>query len=133
MEIFEHFVHPNLQPLRTDWNNLSNDIRYSPLDETEPDKTYNGRKWTELSDTERSSSESADNCLKACEANDECFQWLHHDRECILHRSISLGGSQKQAGSTTSWTSGWRLDKIEKFRQQMAKCPNGPDWTVRGI
>ncbi|MCJ1247137.1 hypothetical protein MMC30_004348 [Trapelia coarctata] len=133
MEIFEYFVHPNLNPNRTDWNNLSNDIHYTPPPDNEPDKSYYGRKWSELTDTERASIESPENCLKACEANSECFQWLHHDRECVLHRSVSLGGSQKQAGSSTSWTSGWMIEKIEEFRAEMKNCPDGPDWTVRGI
>ncbi len=133
MEIFEHFVQPILSPHRDDWNNLSNDIHYTPPQDNEPDKTYNGRKWSELDAIERSSPESPSLCKLACDANDECFQWMHHDRECILHRSISLGGSQKQAGSTTSWTSGWKVDKIEAFRKEMANCTGGIDWTVRGI
>ena len=133
MEIFEYFVYPHLAPNRTDWDNLSTDIHYSPPPDNEPDKSYQGRHWNDLSDTERGSIESPENCEKACDANNDCFQWLHHDRDCFLHRSISLGGSHKQQGSSTGWTAGWQIEKIDSFRAEMKDCPNGPEWKVRGI
>jgi hypothetical protein len=121
-------VKPNLdQAQRDDWSNLSDDVRFSPPGDNEPDRDYYGRKWSELNEEERSSPESAENCRKACEASNECFQWQHHDRECALHRTIRLGTSKREGDRR--YTSGWRLDKIKDFEKEMNDCKGGLDWT----
>ena len=125
MEIFNHFVNASLIPLREDWTNLSDDIVYTPSPD-DPDRTYNGRKWAELSQIQQASPASADNCKKACDEDDDCFQWQHHDKECALHHSIRMGGSKKDA---KSWVSGWKMAKINKFKEGMKECKAGLDWT----
>ena len=123
-DVFYHFVKHAFIPVRSDWSNLSNGQRYR----TDPELDFNGRKWSELSEVERASAESAENCKVLCEAQDDCFQWEHHDQECKLGRSFTLGGSKAPADNKP-FTSGWKLSKIEAFQQKMKNCTKGPDWT----
>ncbi|MCJ1418760.1 hypothetical protein MMC32_005111 [Xylographa parallela] len=130
MDIFNHFVKPSLLPTRTDWTNLSDNVIYPPPTSEDPPRTYNGLTWAELGPVERSSPESADNCKKACDADDNCFQWQHHDQECALHHSIRIGESKR--GMQSTWVSGWKMDKIEKFQAEMGECKSGVDWAGWG-
>ncbi|MCJ1320087.1 hypothetical protein MMC15_005424 [Xylographa vitiligo] len=130
MEIFNHFVKPSLLSTRTDWTNLSDDITYTPPSPEDPERSYNGRTWAELGLVERASPETADNCKKACDADNDCFQWQHHDQECALHHSIRMGESKRATQS--SWISGWKMDKIEKFQAEMGECKSGVDWAGWG-
>ena len=128
VDIFNHFVKPTLQPLRSDWNNLSNDITYSLPPSDKPDKTYAGQKWTDLSDIQRSSLDSPENCMKACDADKDCFQWMHTDGECRIGRSIKMGGS-KGVEQGRKFVSGWKFEKIERFEREMGNCSK-VDWTM---
>ena len=128
MDIFNHFVKPTLLPHRDDWNNLSNDIIYTPPPSDQPDKKYAGQKWTDLSDPQRSSADSPDNCEKVCDADKDCFQWMHTDRECRIGRSIKMGGS-KGMEQGRKFVSGWKFEKIEAFEKEMGNCSK-VDWTM---
>lgn len=124
MDIYDEFVHNNLEPVREDWTNLSGDLVY----EEKKDKEFHGLKWDQLSDDERGSINSADSCKKVCENNEDCFQWEHHDKECRIGRSFKLGGSKKgEPGG--KWVAGWKFPKIGDFRAKMNNCSKGPDWT----
>ncbi|MCJ1234400.1 hypothetical protein MMC14_002361 [Varicellaria rhodocarpa] len=127
LDIFNHFVKPSLLPLREDWNNLSFDIEYTPPPADQPDKSYAGQKWIDLSPVQRSSPDSPDNCKKACEADDNCYQWMHHDRECDIGHSVKLGGSKNAEGGK-KWVSGWMFERIGKFRVDAGNCTDGADW-----
>ncbi|MCJ1379529.1 hypothetical protein MMC17_002630 [Xylographa soralifera] len=130
MEVFSHFVKSSLLSTRADWTNLSDDITYTPPSSEDPDRSYNGRTWAELGPIERASPESADNCKAACDADDGCFQWQQHDQVCALHHSIRLGESKR--GMQSTWVSGWKMDKIEKFQAEMGECKSGADWAGWG-
>ena len=122
-DVFYHFVKDAFAAQRHDWSNLSNGQRYTPDDQLD----FGGRKWHELDDIERASAESAVNCAKLCDAKSDCYQWEHHDQECKLGRSITLGGP-KAALNNKPFVSGWKLDRIGAFQQQMKNCTGGPDW-----
>ena len=124
-DIYYRFVHDNLQPILEDWSNLSSDMTYTP--DPDPERKFHGLKWTELTDIERASAESPDNCRKLCESENDCIQWEHHDRECKTSRSIKLGGMKRSEGNV-KWVSGFRFNKIGEFRQKMGNCTSGPTW-----
>ena len=98
-------------------------MTYTP----DPDRDFHGLKWKDLSELERASAESPDNCKKLCESEDSCMQWEHHDKECKMARSIKLGGTRKPEGNAR-WVSGWRFDRIAAFRQKMGNCSEGAVW-----
>ena len=122
-DIYYHFVHNTLEPIKEDWSNLSGDMTYTP----DPERDFHGLKWDELTDIERSSVESPGNCKKLCDSDDSCVQWEHHDKECKTSRSVKLGGT-KQGEDNSRYISGWRLDKIAEFREKMGNCTSGPAW-----
>lgn len=122
-------MHSFLIPHRDDWSNLSNDNnRPGKTFTPNPSLEFGGRKWDELSDVEKASPESADNCKKLCMTDKQCFQWEHHDQTCRLGYAITMGSS-RQAENNKRYTSGWMFDKIGAFRQDMKNCTEGPDWT----
>ena len=124
-DVFNYFVKDSLLPLREDWSNLSEDL-YTP-DET---KDFHGQKWHELSDLQRASPESSDNCKKLCESDPDCFQWEHQNNECRTSNSFKMGGSKKPVDGKRV-TSGWRFEKIGEFRKEMDECAGGPDWNYQ--
>ena len=96
--------------------------------EDKKDKEFHGKKWDELTEDERRSVLSPDDCKKLCDQSSDCYQWEHHDKECRLGRSIKLGESRKnQPGG--KWIAGWKFSKIGDFRAKMHNCSDGPDWT----
>ncbi|KAL9104070.1 MAG: hypothetical protein Q9187_008945 [Circinaria calcarea] len=128
VDIFNHFVKPTLQPLRSDWNNLSTDIIYTPPPADKPDTKYNGQTWAELTDIQRSSPDSPESCKTACDADKDCYQWMHMDRSCGIGRSFKMGGS-KNMEQGRKYVSGWKFGKIEAFEKEMGGCSK-VDWTM---
>ena len=129
MDVYNHFVHNSLIPHRDDWSNLSNDNNRAGKTFTpDPSLDFNGRKWNELSEVERGSPESPDNCKKLCMTDKECFQWEHHSNRCRIGYHITMG-SHKEPEKNKKFTSGWMFERIGAFRQNMKNCTDGSDWT----
>lgn len=136
-DIYEHFVKNNLEkldePVRQDWENLSSDMLYKPIqDVTDNGGINEGQDFQKLPDTKRKAVESPQNCQKLCDTEQDCFGWMHKDNECRLSRSIKIGGHMSPDNGKR-FTSGWNLKVINNFVKEMGDCPDGPDWHVRGI
>ncbi len=124
-DIYTRFVSSLLSSKRSDWNNLSDDLKYHEQS-TDPETTYGANKpWDELTQTEQSAFTSPENCVAACTANEECFGWMYVDKECNLSRSIKLGG-RKVAEGNKKWVSGWMMERVEKLKEEMEPCK--PEW-----
>jgi len=106
-------------PTRLDWDNWSDG--WIVHGNRPP-----GDDWTAV---QKAAHTSADNCLKACEADDGCFQWnfsWENKGTCAISWSFRLGApTEKDKGKT----SGWLLDRIERF-MRYHNCGDNVDWNV---
>ena len=125
-EVFDKFVRTNIKQEREDWDNLSSDKKY------ERGKEYDGKKWEDLSEKERTSAESPQKCKELCDSDSDCFQWMHRAERCNLSRSIKLGG-WTAAGNNEKSVSGWNMERFAEFDSSQNNCSGGPDWHIRGI
>ncbi|KAI9789380.1 MAG: hypothetical protein M1835_001708 [Candelina submexicana] len=124
-DIYNHFVSSRLSSNREDWNNLSDDLKYTERSTDTEVKYGDNKPWDELTGIEQEAFTSLENCLAACTANEECFGWMYHDKECSLSRSIKLGG-RKVADGPSKWVSGWMMERVEKLKVEMEPCK--PKW-----
>lgn len=65
---------------------------------------------------------SSHNCELACQANDECFQWNYHLRNCWFVRSFRLGNAKEPSREEGRWSledqrfiAGWDSRKIQRW------------------
>ena len=126
-DLYLRFVDAALEPQRTDWTNLAQDKTYV----ADPTADFNGRKWDDLNEVERSANVSPEACQKVCEEDKECIIWVHHDRECKTDKGVKLGGSKRPEGGK-AWVSGWNLERWDKLKSELGDCADGPDWKFRG-
>ena len=132
VDIYEHFVEDNIgSMIREDWSNLSGDREYKAPPEDEPDRQVAGKKWSELSETERDSILNAEKCRALCDVTDDCYQWQHTsgDMQCSLGLSVKFGGRKTpEMNGNMQWTSGWNLTRIEEFKAKWNNCSDGTLW-----
>ncbi|KAJ4288833.1 hypothetical protein N0V88_007162 [Collariella sp. IMI 366227] len=127
-DIYHEFLAPKLNATRADWDNLAENRFY--LD------TTGDRKWDEwktkrmkeegkLNEFEKVAHESAEACAAACESleGDECFRWKYVDGECAFANSFAMGKPVKREKEEKKrMTSGWDVDKIEKWVEKQGEC-----------
>ncbi|CAL3965495.1 unnamed protein product [Diplocarpon coronariae] len=71
-----------------------------------------------LTDVERTAHLSYENCARACEASEECFQYVfaEQEQECKLGHSFRLGRYKAPAkGDRVVSRSGWKLKRIRSW------------------
>lgn len=83
-----------------------------------------------LTEIEKVAHVSFENCAKACDATPECFQYVHHEKECKLGHSFRLGKySSPGRGDRILWRSGWNVTRIRKWTEEnLCEGPQWPDW-----
>jgi hypothetical protein len=103
---------------REDWYNLSDDIFYRPPGVDE------GRQKSpdDMSALEQSAYKSFEDCGKACEEQQRCFQYVYYDQTCGFSYSYRLGRS-RMPESGTNYKSGWAMDKITKDEATFCSTP----------
>jgi len=47
--------------------------------------------------------------------------YVYSPESCHMSKSFRLGGRRDPEGAMT-WTSGWELDKIRKFKEERTPC-----------
>lgn len=78
-------------------------------------------------DVEREAHLSFENCAKACEAYERCFQYVYSENVCTLGESVRLGKYAKpDGGDGIATRSGWNLARIRAWTSENA-C-HGPEW-----
>jgi hypothetical protein len=113
---------------REGWDNLSEDIKYQPPTDSDVKDSESFFGWKSPSDPHSGAYKSLDDCRTACMEKPECFQFVYSDQKCYLSKSFKLGGRRKPEKNVT-WSSGWDLDRIEKFRRSHSPC-KAPDYTA---
>ena len=62
-----------------------------------------------------------EDCKQACEANPNCFQYLHHGNVCQIGMSVRLG-HKKEADSEGVWRSGWHKTRLADWISKQPAC-----------
>lgn len=120
-DLFADYVNRYLQDRRDAWDNISEDWKYSKLEESSD-------KWQSLSEMEKNSVESFENCREACLQNSECVQFRYNPGTCVLGQNIRVGkvvrgsGEQQEGAERETTTSGWLLDRIAEFEGMFRNC-----------
>lgn len=139
-DIFDRFVAQHVSVNRTKWNNLSKDYKFTDprlLSTTDGDYTENrGKRFEELEDFERKSTESEGLCAEACVemGGKECVQWMWIPGRCYLGRDVRLGSSDErneievhvgEGLEREHWNCGWVQSRVEELRRD---CPENVKW-----
>ena len=65
-----------------------------------------------------------EDCEDACRINPACVQYMYNNQTCKTSNVVRLGEVDK----SQNFTSGWLVDRIEKFKQKLGDCEE--DWIV---
>jgi hypothetical protein len=133
----------NLNATRADWDNYSDDIVFrSP--KLEPHERQ--RPIGELSPIEQLAHLSFANCGAACIADKDCFAYSFRTDKtndgskdegsgsegdlCSFSKGFKMG-SKRIAKDGVSMSSGWDVEKIKSFVEEMGSCWR-PQWPGEG-
>ncbi|KAG4424754.1 hypothetical protein IFR04_002102 [Cadophora malorum] len=103
-EIFNTFVLSSLVAEKENWDNLASE------------KGEFGKTGGVTSETS-----SFEECGKACEADEKCFQYSHHGTTCNIGMSVRLG-YKRDLDSEGLWRSGWNLTRLRDWALKQPKC-----------
>lgn len=118
-DVFDNFVARHISVNRTSWDNISKDREFISPTSDSGDEVKQA--WEKLSDVEKHSVKSFDHCEEACHAWKDCVQWMYlDDGVCKLGKDIRLGEADARDGH--KWSSGWKQDRIQKMRDDLANC-----------
>ncbi|KAB2571090.1 hypothetical protein DBV05_g10259 [Lasiodiplodia theobromae] len=108
-DVFADLVEPKLSDVQVEWDNFSDEKRYSATLEDSAGET--------LTDQERSAKPWFNKaaCEKACHQWDKCLQWRYIDNDCY-HSSVVKQGRRINSG--IKMTSGWMLQRIKRLREK---------------
>jgi hypothetical protein len=100
---------------RDDWDNISEDWKYWDSGSSS---------WSDLSEVERKSIESFEDCREACVQKSECLQFKFKRRTCILGANIRVGkpDHDKETPESETTSSGWLLDRIAEYKAGFNSC-----------
>lgn len=116
-DIFDAFINGTLRDEATNWNNLITYPHPKPI--------------------AKLVTADAAACRKACQEQSECKQWHFartgnqggYERLCTIDKGFMLGAEATGLGAEEESTSGWMLDRIASFREQMTDvCKGVKDW-----
>lgn len=118
-DVFEHFIERHVAVNRTDWDNISHDVRLV----AEELRTKDDKRWAHMEGYERDATKSQDACAEACMRKpDECIQWMYSPGRCHLGRDIRFGRSDERKQAEERWVSGWISERVEGFKQRFEGC-----------
>ncbi|TVY58885.1 hypothetical protein LSUE1_G008714, partial [Lachnellula suecica] len=103
-ELFKNLTVKSLTPHRENWDNLA----------SEPGEF--GNTGGVLIDAV-----SLDDCIRACEADEKCFQYSHHGSHCYIGMSVRLG-YEKSADQEGIWRSGWNKTRLADWASKQPAC-----------
>jgi len=64
---------------------------------------------------------SFQDCIEACEADENCLQYTHHDETCYIGTVIRLG-FKKEGDKGGIWQSGWHKTRINDWASMQPQC-----------
>lgn len=97
-------------------------MKYHPPTVTDGERQKNRDEMTPI---EKEAHASFENCGKACEEQERCFQYVYSEGVCGFSYSYRLGYKRPREGNV-SFKSGFVLDKIKKYGE--ANRCNKPEW-----
>ncbi|KAI0127869.1 hypothetical protein BJ170DRAFT_627203 [Xylariales sp. AK1849] len=111
-DIFRHYILPELGPERADWDNLS-----------------------DVEAAQQATDGTLDNCRRACGRQSHCVQFsisssrLNSTSSCKTSSVIRLG-REREPGNTSRISSGWMVDRVKTFAEDMAASCSGQVWVL---
>lgn len=137
-EVYAHFVAPHLDHERSDWDNGSEDVYYLDPEAREYEKSdLDKAKKEGLSDAEREAHKDSSACKEACNAQEDCFQWVFKRGICGLHyKKFKLGENVKRDGDdgdddSKRVFSGWNMRRIQSWIDDQGNCHEPYKWRVQ--
>lgn len=109
--------------MRDDWDNLSDSVLY--LDNSASDYTKSKLRDAKegLSVLELAAHRSFDDCRRACQSVEECFQYRFRNGICAISHSIKHGMSAKpEQEEWLQYRSGWNLKRIQAWVEAHDDC-----------
>lgn len=123
-DLYHRFVKDNLMAKREDWDNLSGNVHYlnsSSFDYSADELAK--AKTEDLSALELLAHQSFDDCRRACNSLQECFQFRFWHGICAISHSIKHGHPTKQEPEA-HWRSlsGWNVKRINEWAEAHNDC-----------
>lgn len=104
---FRHYILPQLDWWREDWDNLSDTVQ----------------NWD---------SPSVQHCREICEKQEDCVQFTHAERTCKTGTIVKLGRGQRPSiDGQKRIISGWMMDRVYAFMAQMEESCKGNIWILQ--
>ncbi|KAL2072690.1 hypothetical protein VTL71DRAFT_12033 [Oculimacula yallundae] len=103
-ELFNTFILDSIVSERDNWDNLASD------------RGEFGKTGGVSSETS-----SFEECARACEADEKCFQYSHHGNTCNIGMSVRLG-YKKEADDVGIWRSGWNKTRLIDWAAKQPSC-----------
>ncbi|RYP52050.1 hypothetical protein DL768_002733 [Monosporascus sp. mg162] len=105
-DIFRYLVLPKIQPEIADWDNLS-------------------------ADEQNSESGTLADCRSVCENQSDCVQFSLTGRICRTSKIVKLGHDRQQQDLASGRVySGWMMDRVAAFVDEMDASCRGEDWML---
>lgn len=126
-DMYHEFFRPRASAVREDWTNISDDRVYeTPKLDGEGGERAAQEQREKLAEWEKVAHMSLENCRRACEKTSDCFQYLYyHEQKCGISRSFKIGYPLKHEEELSKrQTSGWLLDRIDKWVAKQGECTN---------
>ncbi|KAL2062592.1 hypothetical protein VTL71DRAFT_5664 [Oculimacula yallundae] len=105
-EILRDFLLPQIPLNRSNWDNLASE---------RGDFGRTGGVQSEAT--------SLEECTKACEIDEKCFQYSFHGHNCSIGRSVRFG-REREPDKEGSWQSGWNLTRLADWSKEQPPCSN---------
>lgn len=124
-DIYHRFVASKLeQHHRLDWDNMSEEVLYMDVSEEggHEDWQISMAKTNDLSEVEAVAHHSFDDCRRACQEDDQCFQYAYRHEICALGHAFALGGPKPAEEGRDQWMSGWITDRIQAWVEENDEC-----------
>ncbi|ORY55106.1 uncharacterized protein BCR38DRAFT_357312 [Pseudomassariella vexata] len=102
-DVFRQYILPRIVPEHADWDNLS-----------EHDHGF---------------SNSLDDCRRICELEDDCVQFSRSGRTCKTSSVLRLGHERSET-AVERVTSGWLMDRVYAFVEDMESTCTNEDWVL---
>ncbi|KAF2091821.1 glycosyltransferase family 31 protein [Saccharata proteae CBS 121410] len=102
-DVFAHFIQPQIQGEKAEWDNMSGDFQLMLNEGTLED------------------------CRQLCKSQADCVQYAHMPGLCHTSKVVRLG-TAKESDNGISSTSGWMTDRVDNLLQSVEPCKQ--DWIV---
>ncbi|POR31724.1 Uncharacterized protein TPAR_08046, partial [Tolypocladium paradoxum] len=123
-DLYHRFVEDRLRATRDDWDNLSDNVFYLNSSASNyADWELKRAKQENLSALEMAAHQSFDDCRRACQSLDKCFQYRFRNGICAISHTIKHGNpTKKEKEERWAYRSGWNVKRIQEWVKAHDSC-----------